>query len=93
MRYKACIFQEREEVAGSLWLEQDYWVRKNCQFQYTCQVSIITYQGKLMQILKISLHQNYIFVLLTALTSVTMESGVYLLSISTSLKTNLFHFV
>lgn len=49
----AYLFQEGEEIAGSLWLEQDCWVRKNCQIQYTCRVSIITYQGKLVQLLKI----------------------------------------
>lgn len=47
------LFQGGEKVAGSLLLEQDCWVRKDCCNQYTCQVSIITYQGKLVQLLKI----------------------------------------
>lgn len=47
------LFQEGEEVAGSLCLEQDCWVRKDYCNLYTWQVSIITFQGKLVELLKI----------------------------------------
>lgn len=49
---RAYLFQEGEQIGGSVWLEQDCCVRKDCPVQYSWQFSLITFQGKLVQLLQ-----------------------------------------
>lgn len=49
----AYLFREGEQIGDSVWLEQNCWVRKDCPIQCTWCFSIITFQGKLVQLLEI----------------------------------------